>query len=237
MNENWNLHFSEQLIKIRRETEAAGFRMASDELTGSLLRSLAASKPNGALLELGTGTGMGTSWLLSGMDASSTLDTVDNDRAVVDIAAPPPRERCTRSLSRRHGATFLAGLRDRRFDLIVADTWPGKFDHLDVALSLLRPGGLYIADDLLPQPSWPAGHGPRIPGLLSSLERRDDLHVTRLAWSTGLVIATKRPPATFPDAINTDSFSLACRKVVSTFSRAVQRNVAEVAPTRSALLK
>ncbi len=199
MNENWNLHFSEQLIKIRRETEAAGFRMASDELTGSLLRSLAASKPNGALLELGTGTGMGTSWLLSGMDASSTLDTVDNDRAVVDIAR---RHLGSDARVRFHvadGATFLAGLRDRRFDLIFADTWPGKFDHLDVALSLLRPGGLYIVDDLLPQPSWPAGHGPRIPGFLNSLERRDDLHVARLAWSTGLVIATKRPPATIPD--------------------------------------
>ena len=86
MNKNWNLHFPAQLSEIRRATAAAGFRMASDELTGTLLRSLAASKPKGALLELGTGTGMGTSWLLSGMDASSTLDTVDNDKAVVDIA-------------------------------------------------------------------------------------------------------------------------------------------------------
>ena len=86
MDENWNIHFPKQLSKILRETEAAGFRMASDERTGSLLRTLAGSKPKGALLELGTGTGVGTSWLLSGMDASSTLDTVDNDKAVVDIA-------------------------------------------------------------------------------------------------------------------------------------------------------
>ena len=198
MNENWNLHFSEQLIKIRRETEAAGFRMASDELTGSLLRSLAASKPNGALLELGTGTGMGTSWLLSGMDASSTLDTVDNDRAGRYLRAATSGAMHAFAFTSPTAPRF-AGLRDRRFDLIFADTWPGKFDHLDVALSLLRPGGLYIVDDLLPQPSWPAGHGPRIPGFLNSLERRDDLHVARLAWSTGLVIATKRPPATIPD--------------------------------------
>jgi predicted O-methyltransferase YrrM len=193
MNENWNLHFPEALHKIRRATEAAGFRMASDELTGSLLRSLAASKPKGALLELGTGTGMGTSWLLSGMDGSSTLDTVDNDGAVVDIAR---RYLGHDSRVRFHvadGATFLAGLRERRFDLIFADTWPGKFDHLDDALSLLRPGGLYIVDDLLPQPSWPDGHAPRIPAFLNALEQHPDLYVTRLAWSTGLVIATKRP--------------------------------------------
>ena len=122
MTENWNLHFPEQLSEIRRATEAAGFRMASDELTGSLLRGLAASKPKGALLELGTGTGMGTSWLLSGMDASSTLDTVDNDHAVVAIAR---RYLGHDSRVRFHvadGATFLMDLRDRRFDLIFAET-------------------------------------------------------------------------------------------------------------------
>jgi predicted O-methyltransferase YrrM len=192
MNENWSLHFPKQLSGILRETEAAGSRMASDELTGSLLCTLAASKPKGALLELGTGTGMGTSWLLSGMDASSTLDTVDNDGAVVAIAR---RHLGRDSRVRFHvadGATFLAGLRDRQFDLIFADTWPGKFDHLSDALSLLRPGGLYIVDDLLPQPSWPDGHAPRIPDFLNALERHDDFNVTRLVWSTGLVIATKR---------------------------------------------
>jgi hypothetical protein len=48
MTENWKLHFPEQLSEIRRATEAAGFRMASDELTGSLLRGLAASRPKGS---------------------------------------------------------------------------------------------------------------------------------------------------------------------------------------------
>jgi predicted O-methyltransferase YrrM len=193
MNENWSLHFPNQLSSIRRATEAAGFRMASDDLTGSLLRSLAASKPNGALLELGTGTGIGTSWLLSGMDAGSTLDTVDNDATVVEIARLHLGYDSRVHFRVADGASFLAGLRNRSFDLIFADAWPGKFDHLDDALSLLRPGGFYIVDDLLPQPSWPGGHAPRIPAFLNLLDRRADLHVTRLAWSTGLAIATKRP--------------------------------------------
>jgi predicted O-methyltransferase YrrM len=35
-----------------------GFTMASDAWTGALLRTLAAAKPGGSLLELGTGTGL-----------------------------------------------------------------------------------------------------------------------------------------------------------------------------------
>jgi len=166
--------------------------MASDELTGSLLRVLAASKPAGALLELGTGTGMGASWILSGMDAASTLDTVDHDEAVVGIARQFLGHDSRVRFHVSDGAAFLASLAGRQFDLIFADTWPGKFNHLEDALSLLRPSGIYVGDDLLPQPSWPDGHAPKIPEFLHALQQQPDSHVTRLAWSTGLVLATKR---------------------------------------------
>jgi predicted O-methyltransferase YrrM len=192
MNEGWNLHCPEALSDIQRATEAAGFRMASDQLTGSLLRVLAASKPAGALLELGTGTGMSAAWLLSGMDAGSTLDTVDHDEAVVGIARQFLGHDSRVRFHVSDGAAFLTSLAGRQFDFIFADTWPGKFDHLGDALSLLRPGGIYVGDDLLPQSSWPEGHAPKIPQFLHALQQRRDLHVTRLAWSTGLVLATKR---------------------------------------------
>jgi predicted O-methyltransferase YrrM len=74
------------LARINVESEQLGFRTASERRTGALLQVLAASKPRGRLLELGTGTGVGTAWLLSGMDSTSTLDTVDNDLAVVAVA-------------------------------------------------------------------------------------------------------------------------------------------------------
>ena len=51
---------------ILSETTALGFTMASEPKTGAFLAALAASKPGGRLLELGTGTGVGTAWLLSG---------------------------------------------------------------------------------------------------------------------------------------------------------------------------
>jgi hypothetical protein len=59
-------------------------------------------------------------------------------------------------------------------------------------LSLLAPGGLYVIDDLLPQPSWPAEHGPKVPPLIAALENHACLRCTRLAWATGLIIAARR---------------------------------------------
>ncbi len=51
---------SDTLEGIERDTENREFDMPSDRHTGSLLRTLAASKPDGRLLELGTGTGLST---------------------------------------------------------------------------------------------------------------------------------------------------------------------------------
>ena len=56
-----------EAIRVRsRELE---FTMASEPRTGALLKALAATRPGGRLLELGTGTGVGTAWLLAGMGA------------------------------------------------------------------------------------------------------------------------------------------------------------------------
>src|SRR2546427_8705607 len=138
---------------IHKATEELGFTMASEPRTGALLRVLAASKPGGQFLELGTGTGVGTAWLLSGMDASSHLVSIDSDAKVSDVARRnlglDPRV----TFHLGDGGEFLRKATPQQFDFIYADAWPGKFSHLDGALSLLKIGGIYFIDDLLPQPS------------------------------------------------------------------------------------
>ena len=179
------------LTGIWRDTEAMGFKMASERQTGSLLRTLAASKVAGRFLELGTGTGVGTAWLLAGMDSASRLDSVEVDVSALDIArrhlGGDPRV----TFHLADGELFLKQSAPMRFDLIYADAWPGKFAHLDLALSLLRVGGIYVVDDLLPQPSWPVGHAPRVPVLIAELEGRRDLVTTKMAWASGLMIVVR----------------------------------------------
>lgn len=193
MNESQNLNPPRSLGAIDADTKAMGFAMASEVLTGALLRTIAASKPAGKILELGTGTGVATAWLLDGMDAESTLLSMDNDAACVAVARRHLGHDPRLTLVVSDGAALLRGLRGRRFDLIFADTWPGKYDHLDDALDLLAPGGIYVIDDLLPQPNWPADHAPKVPRLIETLEKRSDLVVTKLAWASGLILATRRP--------------------------------------------
>lgn len=179
------------LSEIEAATRSIGFAMGSERPTGALLRTLAASKCGGRLLELGTGTGIGTAWLLDGMDAQATLLTVDADHQAAAVAqhhlGGDPRvtfvvEDGTAAIERlaRSGA---------RFDLIFADTWPGKFTSLDETLGLLARGGLYIVDDLLPQASWPEGHGEKVEQFVTYMNSLAHLRITALDWSTGIMIA------------------------------------------------
>jgi len=192
MNDNINLHSPTVIKVMQQETVAAGFSMASEPQTGSLLRTLAATKPSGAFLELGTGTGLSTAWILDGMDQDSTLVSIDNDEKVQMLAKRHLGHNPRVSFHLVDGASFLERRSERKFDYIFADTWPGKYDHLDDALALLKPGGLYIVDDLLPQPNWPSGHDLKVAALIATLEQRSDLMITKLNWATGLIIATKR---------------------------------------------
>jgi predicted O-methyltransferase YrrM len=176
---------------IVAETQELGFTNASEPKVGALLAALVASKPGGRFLELGTGTGHGTAWLLSGMDALSTLETVDSAATVVAVARRHLGSDRRVTFHVMDGAEFLRQS-PRPFDLIYADAWPGKFSHLKEALSLLRPGGMYVIDDLLPQPNWPEGHAPKVPALIDNLEQRDEFSTVKLAWASGVMLVVRR---------------------------------------------
>lgn len=61
MNDAQNHHQPAAISAIASESRALGFDKISEPRVGSLLAVLTASKPAGRLLELGTGTGHGTS--------------------------------------------------------------------------------------------------------------------------------------------------------------------------------
>ncbi|MDB5263197.1 MAG: O-methyltransferase family protein [Adhaeribacter sp.] len=179
-------------IAIDEATKASGFSMASDVLTCSLLRTLASAKPNSNFLELGTGTGLATSWILDGMDGASTLISIDNEPDFLRIARVYLGNDSRLQLVQAAGEEWVANNRYLKFDYIFADTWPGKYFLLDEVLSMLNKGGFYIIDDMLPQPNWPDGHHEKATDLIKLLEERTDLFLTKQDWATGIIIAVKK---------------------------------------------
>jgi predicted O-methyltransferase YrrM len=193
MNDTIALGAPAVLAKIEDAARRIGFDMACDPRTGALLRTLAATRPAGRILELGTGVGTSTAWLLAGMGEAARLTTVDNGLNCIAVARQLLGDDPRLSIHEADGGEFLCSLEGERFDLIFADTWPGKYYQLDDALGLLASGGLYVIDDMLPQPNWPEGHDIKVAALVADLERRSNLLITKLNWSSGIILVTARP--------------------------------------------
>ncbi len=192
MTEEINQNYPKAYQQINTATMASGFNMASDVLTCSLLKTLAASKPSGSFLELGTGTGLSTAWILDGLDKQSTLISIDHDAKFLAIAKDYLGDDDRLTLVNTDGAEWFNENEGKKFDYIFADTWHGKYLLLDEAIAMLNKGGLYIIDDMLPQQNWPDGHQEKAHKLIKDLESRDDLHLTKQLWATGIVIGVKK---------------------------------------------
>lgn len=187
MTNNTPLRFKKLLLR----SHEFGFTMPSDEQAGALLRTLVASKPGGHFLELGTGMGLSLSWMVAGIDASSQVISVDNNPNLIDLVQSEFEHDSNVSITCMDGSLWIKTYGGPAFDLIFADTWPGKYELLDETLDLVKPGGLYIIDDMLEQPNWPEGHAEKATQLTERLLSRRDLTVTQLDWSTGIFICTK----------------------------------------------
>ncbi|MER5968145.1 class I SAM-dependent methyltransferase [Streptomyces sp. NPDC002055] len=150
-----------RVAAAERVASEAGFRKSCLPEVGRLLRLAAAAKPHGVIAESGTGSGVGTAWLHSGLGAGARLVTVERDEL----------------LARRAAGVFAD---DDRVDVLTGD-WRllerhapfdvffcdggGKRDDPERVVELLAPGGLLILDDFTPSPDWP----PRFEGDVDEL--------------------------------------------------------------------
>lgn len=176
---------------IQRKSEEIGFAMPSDMYVGTLLKTLVSSKPGGRFLELGTGIGLSLAWMVDGMDAHSNLTTVDNDASLIEIARAYFGNNDRLEIKCVDGSPWIKDYLGEKFDLIFADAWPGKYSQIDEILDLVKVGGFYVIDDMSAQPNWPEGHQDLANSLVTYLENRKDFNLTKLNWSTGLIIAVR----------------------------------------------
>jgi predicted O-methyltransferase YrrM len=119
--------------------------------TGRLLATLAATR-SGTLAEFGTGCGVGTAWLRSGVREGARILTAELDRALAGAAAEifegDPQVEVV--------AADWSTLRDRGpFSLLFLDAKEPKNSGVDTVVDLMEPGGVVVLDDFTPCESWP----------------------------------------------------------------------------------
>lgn len=170
--------------------------------TGAALRMLAASSGARAVLEVGTGTGVGALWLLAGMAADGVLTSMDTEaeflksaRRVLSAAGvSPARTRliCGQSLD------VLPRMASRAYDMVVIDADAlDHGDHLEHARRLLRPGGLAVFTHALAgdQVADPARRDPQTVAareLGRHLRDDDDFVTCLLPVGDGVLVAVRR---------------------------------------------
>jgi len=169
----------------------AGYVSFCRNETGRLLAALAATR-DGTMAEFGTGCGVGTAWLRSGVRADSArIVTAELDeqlaKAAAEIFADDPLVEVE--------AADWSTLRSRApFSLLFLDAeTPGDVRPDNIA-DLVEQGGLVVVDDLIPSEVWP----PIVYGRVDTLREEwltDERFTTvevMVAPGTSVLMATRR---------------------------------------------
>jgi len=136
------------LVSARQRAAEVGVG-AVDPATGAVLRLLASGLGARTAVELGTGAGVSTLWLLRGLTPDGILTSVDSDGehqrlakaslAEADVPATRARLIAGRALE------VLPRLSESSYDLVFCDAAKSENrDYLSAALTLLRPGGMVV---------------------------------------------------------------------------------------------
>ncbi|MGA8112790.1 MAG: O-methyltransferase [Actinocatenispora sp.] len=168
---------------------------------GATLRLLAAAAGARSVVEVGTGTGVSSVWLLRGMRPEGVLTTIDLEpehqrqarQAFRDAGFSPSK---TRLIAGR-ALEVLPRLADAAYDLVFIDGDRSDYpQYVAEAYRLLRPGGVLVAAGALAdgRVSDPAARDPQTVTLrevVKSIRDDDEWLPALLSGADGLLAAVK----------------------------------------------
>lgn len=158
--------------------------------TGRLLATLAATR-SGLMAELGTGCGVGTAWLRSGVRGKTAIITAELDPRLAEAAAEIFSEDDQVHVLSADWST----LQDRGpFSLLFLDAREPKDSGADTIIDLVEPGGIVVLDDFTPCESWPPVFAGRVDVLREQwlTDSRFTTVEVMVAADASVLIATKR---------------------------------------------
>ncbi len=147
----------EHLRQLYRHTHIHNLypRMCSGHLQGRILAMLAGMIKPMKVLELGTFTGYSALALAEGMEAGSTLHTIEINDEMEDqllrlFASRPESVKADIVLHTGDALKIIPELGIDDWDLVYIDANKRHYtDYLDLVLPRIRPGGYIIADNTL----------------------------------------------------------------------------------------
>ncbi len=170
---------------------------------GAVLRLLAASVGARAAVEIGTGSGVGSLYLLAGMAADGVLTTIDPEVENQRAARLAFNEAGIRAARVRTIAgqprDVIGRLTDHAYDLV---SFPAHAPHavelLDHARRLLRPGGVLVLPhalyhDRVADPTARDATTQSVRALLRSVQESEDLVAALTGSGDGVLAAVLRP--------------------------------------------
>jgi predicted O-methyltransferase YrrM len=129
----------------------AGYVSFCRNETGRLLAALAATRA-GTLAEFGTGCGVGTAWLRSGVPEGARILTAELDARLAGAAAEIFVDDDQVEVVAADWSTLL----DKGpFSLLFLDAREPEDSGVDAVADLVEPGGIVVLDDVTPCESWP----------------------------------------------------------------------------------
>lgn len=150
--ENW-LAEDDILVAARAHGAELGCSSISPS-AGAAIRLLASTCAARAVVEVGTGTGVASLWLMGGMQRDGILTTVDSDsehqraarQVFLEAGVPANKFRLINGVA----AEVLPRLTDGAYDMVFIDA--DRMNYLryyEQAVRLLRPGGVVVFDGVL----------------------------------------------------------------------------------------
>jgi predicted O-methyltransferase YrrM len=168
----------------------AGYVSFCRNETGRLLATLAATR-GGTLAEFGTGCGVGTAWLRSGVRNGAHIVTAELDPRLATAAAEifvddPQVEVLAADWSTLH--------QRGPYSLIFLDSGDPESVRVDAVVDLLEPGGIVVLDDFAPCELWPPISYGRVDTLREEwlTDERFTAVEVMIARDASAVIATRR---------------------------------------------
>jgi predicted O-methyltransferase YrrM len=169
----------------------AGYVSFCRNETGRLLATLAATR-EGTMAEFGTGCGVGTAWLRSGVRGEDTrILTAELDPTLAEAAAEIFENDDQVEVLAADWATML----DRGpFSLLFLDSGKPSASRPDKVVELMDEGGIVVLDDFTPCQSWPPIFDGRVDTLREEWLSDDRFAAVEVlvAPDASALIATKR---------------------------------------------